>query len=135
VLIDVAPADTGADVKVSIVATRVAEALLGGVRTEDYVARVGELRFAVLATEGIDANALAQRLSDHVRKHVGTIAGTEPTIAAAGVECQYDEMTRQQLMHQAETDLSSAMLAAAGKQVPIPSPSASALGDHLPKAS
>jgi PleD family two-component response regulator len=126
------PAETG--LKTSHVAAKVAEALLGGVRTEDRVARVGELRFAVLATEGGDGGTLAQRLADHVRKHVRTSGGDEPTMAAVGVDCQHDEMTREELVRQAETELQSAMHLAAGRQVPAASSADRSLGD-LPRAS
>jgi GGDEF domain-containing protein len=126
------PANAG--VKTSHVAANVAEALLGGVRTEDRVGRVGELRFAVLATEGVDGATLAHRLSDHVRKHLRTMGAAEPTIAAAGVDCQFDEMSREELVHQTETELESAILVAAGKQLPATSSARQSLGD-LPRAS
>jgi GGDEF domain-containing protein len=133
VLIEVVPA-VDAVVKTSHVAANVAEALLGGLRTEDRVGRVGELRFAVIATEGGDGPTLAQRLVDHVRKHLRTIGGSEPVIAAAVVDCQYDEMTREELVAQAETELANAVLVASGKQVPLAPSARSSLGD-LPRAS
>jgi GGDEF domain-containing protein len=133
ILIEVAPpADAG--MKLSHLAARVAEALLGGVRTEDRVARVGELRFAVLATEGGDGATLAQRLADHVRKHLRTNRGNEASMAAVGVDCQFDEMTREELVRQTETELQSAIAVAAGKQVPAASSAERSLGD-LPRAS
>jgi GGDEF domain-containing protein len=133
ILIEVAaPADAG--MKLSHVATKAAEALLGGVRTEDRVARVGELRFAVLATEGGDGPTLARRLADHVRKHLRTFTGAEPTMAAVAVDCQYDEMTREEIVRQTEMELQSAIGAAAGNQVPAASSAERSLGD-LPRAS
>jgi GGDEF domain-containing protein len=101
---------------------RVAEALLGSVRAEDRVARVGELRFAVLATEAGDGEMLAKRLGEHVRKHLTAGNGTGATVAVAAVDCHFDEMTRQQLVGEAEQELAAAILGENGIQIPPPSP-------------
>jgi GGDEF domain-containing protein len=84
---------------------RVAEALLGSVRAEDRVARIGELRFAVLAVEGDDGETLVRRLREHVRRRLRGSAGQRAAIAVAAIDCQFDEMTREQLMAQVEREL------------------------------
>jgi GGDEF domain-containing protein len=89
-----------------------AESLLGRVRAEDRVARVEDLRFAVLAPEADDARAMAARLGEHVLHHLKRLAdeGEGISIVAAGVECQYDEMTVAELLNKAELELSAALL-------------------------
>jgi GGDEF domain-containing protein len=89
-----------------------AESLLGRVRAEDRVARVEDLRFAVLAPEADDARSMARRLGEHVLRHLKRLPGdTESiTVAAAGVDCQYDEMTGVELLKKAELELSAALL-------------------------
>jgi GGDEF domain-containing protein len=104
------------------VLARVAEALLGSVRAEDRVARIGDLRFAVLATEGGSGEALARRLGEHVRKHLRGNAGDETAIIVAAVDCQFDEMTREQLVDQVEQQLAAAILDESGIPIPPPSP-------------
>jgi GGDEF domain-containing protein len=85
--------------------SRVAEALLGSVRAEDRVARVGELRFAVLAAEGEDGETLARRLREHVRRSLRGGAAGQASIAVAAVDCQFDEMTHEQLIAAVEREL------------------------------
>jgi GGDEF domain-containing protein len=104
------------------VLARVAEALLGSVRAEDRVARIGELRFAVLAIEGGNSETLAGRLGEHVRKHLRGSAGDEAAVTVAAVDCQFDEMTREQLVDQVEQGLAAAILGASGIPIPPPSP-------------
>jgi GGDEF domain-containing protein len=100
------------------VLARVAEALLGSVRAEDRVARIGELRFAVLAIEGGSSETLARRLGEHVRKHLRGSAA----VTVAAVDCQFDEMTREQLVDQVEQELAAAILDESGIPIPPPSP-------------
>ena len=90
----------------------VAEALLGGVRAEDRVARVGDLRFAVLATEAGEAHSLAERLAAHVNPHLSRLgAETEDVfVVAAAVDCLFDELTKAELLNQADRELSLAIL-------------------------
>ena len=90
----------------------VAEALLGGVRAEDRVARVGDLRFAVLATEAGEAHSLAERLAEHVNRHVRKLRAEaeEVFVVAAAVDCLFDELTKAELLTQAERELSLAIL-------------------------
>lgn len=106
------------------VLARVAEALLGSVRAEDRLARIGELRFAVLATEGGSGETLALRLGKHVRKHLRGSTGDETAITVAAVDCQFDEMTREQLVGQVEQQLAAAILGESGIPIP-PQPPAS----------
>jgi GGDEF domain-containing protein len=88
-----------------------AESLLGRVRAEDRVARVEDLRFAVLAPEADDARSMARRLGEHVLRHLKRFPETEGiSVAAAGVDCQYDEMTVAELLKKAELELSAALL-------------------------
>jgi GGDEF domain-containing protein len=87
------------------VVSRVAEAILASVRAEDRVARIGELRFAVLAVEGDDGETLVRRLREHVRRRLRGGAGQQAAIAVAALDCQFDEMTRTQLMAQVEREL------------------------------
>ena len=90
----------------------VAESLLGRVRAEDRVARVEDLRFAVLAPEADDARSMAMRLGEHVLHHLTRLVDEAEgiSVAAAGVECQYDEMTVAELLNKAELELSAALL-------------------------
>jgi GGDEF domain-containing protein len=100
---------------------RVAEALLGSVRAEDRVGRIGEFRFAVLATEGGNGEKLARRLGEHVRRHLGKSNGGETAIIVAAVDCQFDEMTHEQLVAQVEQELAAALLAASRSSITRPS--------------
>jgi GGDEF domain-containing protein len=88
-----------------------AEALLGRVRAEDRVARIDDLRFAVLAPEAGDARALASRLAEHLLPHLKRLGDEAETVAVAagGVDCQFDELTASELQHEAELELASAL--------------------------
>jgi GGDEF domain-containing protein len=100
----------------------VVEALLASVRAEDRVARMRVLRFAVLATEGGNSETLARRLRDNVRRRLNAHDGREPAVVVAAVDCQFDEMTREQLVDQVEQGLAAAILGASGIPIPPPSP-------------
>jgi GGDEF domain-containing protein len=100
----------------------VAEALLASVRAEDRVARMSELRFAVLATEGANSETLARRLRDNVSRRLNAHDGRKPAVVVAAVDCQFDEMTREQLTGQAEQALAAAILGETGIAIPPPSP-------------
>jgi GGDEF domain-containing protein len=121
VYLEVSPERRGQEAAVHPhVPARVAEALLGSVRAEDRVARIGDLRFAVLATEAGDGRALALRLGEHVRKHVRTGGGEHAAVVAVAADCQFDEMTREQLVERAEQGLAAAILGESGMPVPPP---------------
>jgi GGDEF domain-containing protein len=109
-------------------ATKVAEALLGCVRAEDRIARIDELRFAVLATEAGESDTLAARLSNHVRKHLRTLGaeGKRLAVVVASVDCQYDEMSKQELLLETEKDLAVAILES--EDIPFPPESSTSLG-------
>jgi GGDEF domain-containing protein len=104
-------------------AARVAEALLGAVRAEDRVARLATLRFAVLAAETGDSRALAGRLEQHVDRHLGALSG-DTTLAVAAVDCQFDEMSREQLMVETERQLAATILRERDITFPPPAPPA-----------
>jgi GGDEF domain-containing protein len=94
------------------VAAAVAEALVGAVRAEDRLARLAKRRFAVIATETEAGGVLAQRLSDHVSNHLRALGAEAPAVAVASVDCQYDEMSMEELLAEGEKKLAVAILAA-----------------------
>ena len=118
------PALNGRGASSRLVAAKVTEALLGTVRAEDQVARIGELRFAVLAAEAGDGDGLRSRLARQVEKQVHTLgeAAQALTVAITSVDCQFDEMSRAQLMEQAERQLAVAILQGQGIPYPPQSP-------------
>lgn len=118
------PTVNGKGASSRLVAAKVTETLLGTVRAEDRVARIGDLRFAVLATEAGDGDALSSRLAKQVEKHVHTLGGTAQslTVAATCVDCQFDEMSRKELMEQAARQLAVAILQGEGIPYPPESP-------------
>ncbi len=118
------PAVNGKGASSRLVAANVTEALLGTVRAEDRVARIGDLRFAVLATEAGDGDALSSRLAKQVEKHVHTLGETAQalTVAVTCVDCQFDEMSRAELMQQAARQLAAAILQGSGIPYPPESP-------------
>jgi GGDEF domain-containing protein len=124
------PSLNGQGSSTRLVATKVAEALLGTVRAEDRVARIGDLRFAVLAAEAGDGQALGERLAMQVEKHVRTLGAEarELTVAVTAVDCQFDEMSRAELLEQAERQLAVAILQGQGIQYPPTSSAESASG-------
>jgi GGDEF domain-containing protein len=114
------PALNGQGASSSLVAAKVTEALLGTVRAEDRVARIGDLRFAVLATEAGDGDGLSSRLAAQVQKHVRTLGGAAQAlkVVVTSVDCQFDEMSRTELLEQAERQLAVAILQ--GERIPYP---------------
>lgn len=86
-----------------------AEALLGVVRAEDRVARIAELRFAVLATEAGDGRSLANRLGEHVGRHIARLGdvSADLLVRTGAADCQYDEMTRSELVREAERQVAA----------------------------
>ncbi len=129
------PEQNGEGAGVRLVAATVAEALLGAVRAEDRVARVRDLRFAVLAPEAGEAAPLAQRLAAHATKHLRTLpaGGGDLAVAVASVDCEYDEMARDELLAEAERRLAAAILEAEGISFP-PKQHSPAFGDHFHQA-
>jgi GGDEF domain-containing protein len=109
VLMEVPGDDRASD---RVIAAAVADTLARAVRAEDRVGRLDRLRFAVLATETENGDALAERLSSHVTKGLRAIIGDGTPPAIAAVDCQFDEMSRQDLLAEAEKRLAVAILAA-----------------------
>jgi diguanylate cyclase (GGDEF)-like protein len=124
------PSLNGQGTSSRLVAAKVAEALLGTVRAEDRVARIGDLRFAVLAVEAGDGQALGQRLVTQVEKHVQTLGAQtrELTVTVTVVDCHFDEMSRAELLEQAERQLAVAILQSQGIPYPPTSPAESPPG-------
>jgi GGDEF domain-containing protein len=109
IYIDVLGAQSANAPNIRRIAAAAAEALLGVVRAEDRVARIGELRFAVLATEAGDGRSLANRLGEHVGRHISRIGddATGLLVTAGAADCQYDEMTRAELVREAERQVAA----------------------------
>ena len=78
----------------------------------------------MLATEAGDGDGLSSRLADQVQKHVNTLGGNAHalTLAVTSVDCQFDEMSRAELMQQAERQLAVAILQGEGIPYPPESP-------------
>jgi GGDEF domain-containing protein len=93
---------------------RVGEAVVAGlrerVRAEDRAARLGPLRFAVIGVETDESEALAAGLAEHVKRNL-TRLGPEAAqlfVATGAVDCQFDEVTREELLGEADRVLSAA---------------------------
>jgi diguanylate cyclase (GGDEF)-like protein len=121
---------------VSHIAKDVAVTIEDRIRAEDHAARLGPLRFAVLAVETGDSATIASDLAAHVR-HVVTRSpgyGKDLRVSVGAIDCQYDELTRQELLREAERSLAEAILSGAGVTFPapptIPAPSSSPRTDH-----
>ena len=108
VYIDVSPTPGGNGAEDRRVPPRVAEALAACVRAEDRVARLAPHRFAVLGVQGAEATALGARIGGLLRRH---LRGLDPklVVTVAAVDCQYDEMSRQELQQEAESALAAAI--------------------------
>jgi GGDEF domain-containing protein len=93
---------------------RVEQAVVAGlrerVRAEDRAAQLGPLKFAVIGVETDESDALASGLAEQV-KHSLTRLGPEAAqlvVVTGAVDCQYDEVTRDELIEEAERALSAA---------------------------
>jgi diguanylate cyclase (GGDEF)-like protein len=113
--------ELSADV-VSHIAKDVAVTIEGRIRREDHAARLGPLRFAVLAVETGDSETIAADLAAHVRHTVRRSPGygKDLAVAVGAIDCQYDELTRQELLREAERSLAAAILSGAGVAFPAP---------------
>jgi hypothetical protein len=92
------------------VESAVVKGLQERVRAEDRAARLGPLKFAVLAVETDETDALVAGLAEHVKKSLARL-GPEAArlfVATAAVDCQYDEATRQELLQEADRALAAA---------------------------
>jgi GGDEF domain-containing protein len=103
------PGLTGSDLR-SRVEQAATTGLLERVRAEDRTARLGPLKFAVLGVETDESDALATGLADHVRRSLARLGpeGSALFVATGAVDCQYDELTRQELLEEADRALSAA---------------------------
>jgi GGDEF domain-containing protein len=99
--------------EVSRTAKAVAKAIESRIRGEDHAARLGPLRFAVLAVETPDSQTVATDLAAHVRYALGVTAGNGSplSVATGAIDCQFDELSRQELLREAEHSLAAAILA------------------------
>jgi diguanylate cyclase (GGDEF)-like protein len=109
-----------ADDEVSHIARQVAATIEDRIRGEDHAARLGPLRFAVLAVETADSETIATDLAAHVRHALihSSREGNPLTVSVGAIDCQYDELSRQELLREAERSLAAAILAGAGVAFP-----------------
>jgi diguanylate cyclase (GGDEF)-like protein len=107
---------------VSRIAKDVAVTIEGRIRAEDHAARLGPLRFAVLAVETGDSETIAADLAAHVRHTVTRSPGfgKDLAVSVGAIDCQFDELTRQELLREAERCLAAAILSGAGVAFPPP---------------
>jgi diguanylate cyclase (GGDEF)-like protein len=108
----------------SAVARRVADVIESRIRKEDRAARLDRLKFAVVAVETAESAAIANELAEHIRKSLlsGAKASSDLTVTVGAVDCQFDELSREKLLDEAERALAKAMLQ--GHHVSLPSPPA-----------
>jgi diguanylate cyclase len=107
---------------VSRIAKDVAVTIEDRIRGEDHAARLGPLRFAVLAVETGDSETIAADLAAHVRHTVMRSPGygKDLTVSVGAIDCQFDELTRQELLREAERSLAASILSGAGVAFPAP---------------
>jgi hypothetical protein len=74
----------------------------------------------VLAVETGDSETIAADLAAHVRHTVTRSPGygVDLTVAVGAIDCQFDELTRQELLREAERSLAAAILSSAGLAFP-----------------
>jgi GGDEF domain-containing protein len=93
---------------------RVEQAVVAGlrdrVRAEDRAARLGPLTFAVVGVETDESDALAAALAEHVRRSLARVSpeAARLTVTTGAVDCQYDELTREELVEEADRALAAA---------------------------
>jgi diguanylate cyclase (GGDEF)-like protein len=109
------------EARIGRVARAVAAAIEGRVRREDRVARIGTLKFAVIAVQTSESGTLATDLAEQVRFALQRIgeAGHGLSVAAGAVDCHYDELSSMDLLRAAERALATAALT--GGDVAFPS--------------
>jgi diguanylate cyclase (GGDEF)-like protein len=121
----------GGQERSSAVAAKVARVIERRIRKEDWAARIGRLKFAVVAVETNDSAALASNLEEQVR--IALIGpgedGADLSVTVGAVDCQYDEVSRDELIKLADKALATAMMSGGG--FPFPTP-AFAPGLHRP---
>ena len=110
VLLEVSgPGLSGADFRARVEAAIVA-GLHKRVRAEDRAARLGPLKFAVIGVETDESEALAAGLADHVKRSLTRLGpeGGQLLVATGAVDCQFDEVTRAELLEEADRALAAA---------------------------
>jgi diguanylate cyclase (GGDEF)-like protein len=105
------------------VATAIARSIIGRIRAEDRAARIGPLRFAVLASETAESGAsvLARALAEQVRKRLLSVGyeGTSLCVAIGWSDYQQTSGSKQALLADAEQALSEAIPSGDGIAVPL----------------
>jgi PleD family two-component response regulator len=98
----------------------IARALITGVRTEDHAARLGRTTFAVLAVETSESGTVAGRVATRVKDRLLSLGVPSDSfsVAVGWTDCQYDEVSREQLIRQAEEALAAAILTNEGITFP-----------------
>ena len=113
------------DETVRRVATAIARALVGRIRAEDRAARLGDLRFGVIAIETGESGAavLARSLAEQVRKRLLSLGydGGSFTVAVGWADFQHVAGSKHQLYDSAGASLASAVPADEGISIPVQS--------------
>jgi diguanylate cyclase (GGDEF)-like protein len=112
----------GGQERSSAVAAKVARVLERRIRKEDWAARIGRLKFAVVAVETSDSAALASDFEQQVRMAlIGPGEdGADLSVTVGAVDCHYDELSRDELIQQADKALATAMMSGSGLSFPTP---------------
>jgi diguanylate cyclase (GGDEF)-like protein len=102
------------------IAREVVSAILRRVRREDHAARIGPLRFAVLAVETVESEAVAGDLASDVRRALSRSPqnGGAYTVCVGDLSCQFDELSREELLREAERALAASILAVSDRGLP-----------------
>jgi GGDEF domain-containing protein len=110
--------------------TTVARSLVGRIRGEDHAAKIGQLRFAVLAVETTEGETVANALEEQVRKRLLGVGYESDSfrIAMGWAVHEYEDVSRQELLNRAEISLAGGKQAApaeaaAASPVPAAAPS------------
>jgi diguanylate cyclase (GGDEF)-like protein len=107
---------------ISRIALEAATALQKRIRGEDHAARLAPLRFAVLAVETAESETIAADLAKHVRAGISGPPenGSALTVSVGAIDCQFDELSRQELLRAAERSLAAAILAGPREALSVP---------------
>jgi diguanylate cyclase (GGDEF)-like protein len=110
-------------------ATTVARALVGRIRVEDHAARVGPLRFAVVAVETTEGETVANALKEQVRKRLLGIGYENDSfrIAIGWATYQYEDLSKEELLVRAEQSLAGPPQVAPVVTAPAPEAAVPAL--------
>jgi diguanylate cyclase (GGDEF)-like protein len=96
--------------------TTIARALVGRIRGEDHAAKIGPLRFAVVAVETTEGETVADALKEQIRKRLLSLGYENDSfrIAIGWAIHQYEDVSRQELLNTAEISLAGAKQPAPG---------------------